>query len=81
MSKPKSEHNPCPVCGLPRGKGEHEFAHGKCAETRATTEGKKLVFPDDPKLGRLTVEHKEKGLRKANAKRYVEGKLPKWMYD
>ena len=37
----KSEHNPCPICGLPRGKGPHEFAHGKCIEARAKIDGKK----------------------------------------
>lgn len=81
MSAAKSEHNTCPVCGLPRGKGVHEFAHGKCAELRATTDGKKLAFPDHPTLGRITVEQHEKGQRKANKNKYVTGKLPKWMYD
>ena len=78
---PKSEHNPCPVCGLPRGKGEHEFAHGRCAEIRATTDGKKLAMPGHPTLGNITVEHSENGLRKKNAQKYKDGKLPKWMYD
>ena len=60
--KPKSEHSPCPVCGLPRGKGPHEFAHGKCIEDRAKTDGKKSAgLPGD--LSRLTVDHV------ANAKR------------
>ena len=53
--KPKSEHNPCPVCGLPRGKGPHEFAHGKCIEERAKTDGKKSAgLPGD--LSRITVD-------------------------
>lgn len=78
---PKSEHNTCPICGLPRGKGEHEFSHGKCAELRATTEGKKLVFPGHPQFGNITVEQHEKSQRKANKNKYLTGKLPKWMYD
>lgn len=78
---PKSERNACPICGLPRGKGVHEFAHGKCAELRAATDGKKLVMPSHPTLGRLTVEQHEAGQRKANKNKYLTGKLPKWMYD
>ena len=51
----KSEHNPCPICGLPRGKGPHEFAHGKCIEERAKTDGKKSAgLPGD--LSRITVD-------------------------
>ena len=45
--KQKSIYNPCPICGLPRGKGPHEFAHGKCAEERAKTEGKTLAPTSD----------------------------------
>lgn len=78
--KPKSIHNPCPICKLPRGKGPHEFAHGKCAEERSKTEGKKLVFPDSKSLNKLTVEAVEKGNRKRNAKKYKSGKLPDFMY-
>ena len=52
----KSEHNPCPICVLPRGKGPHEFAHGKCMEKRAKTDGKKSAgLPGQ--LSRLTVDH------------------------
>ena len=79
----KSIHNPCPICGLPRGNGPHEFAHGKCAETRASTEGKKPYF--DKPIGRsttiITVEQHEKAIAKARAKRYKSGKLPPWMFD
>ena len=78
--KQKSIHNPCPICQLPRGKGPYELAHGKCAEERAKTEGKKLAFPDSKPLNRLTVEAVEKGNRKRNAERYKNGKLPDFMY-
>lgn len=81
MSAAKSEHNTCPICGLPRGKGVHEFAHGKCAELRAAIDGKKLALSGHPKLGRITVEQHEKSQRKANQNKYLTGKLPKWMYD
>lgn len=79
--KIKSEHNACPVCGLPRGKGEHEFAHGKCIEVRAKTDGKELLYPDHPTMGRITVDHYKNGQRRKNKSRYLSGKLPKWMYD
>ena len=79
--KEKSEHNPCPVCGLPRGKGPHEFAHGKCMEQRAKTDGKELQFPGDKQFGRLTKDHQERSQRKASANKYLSGNLPKWMYD
>lgn len=76
----KSIHNPCPVCGLPRGKGPHEFAHGKCFEIRAATEGKEAAgLPGD--LARLTVEQVENGRRNNAKKRYMAGKLPSWMFD
>lgn len=78
---PKSKHNPCPICGLPRGKGAHEFSHGKCAEVRAATDGKKLLYPNHPKLGWLTVENYENAQRKKTQNKYLTGKLPKWMYD
>ena len=81
MSAKKSEHNLCPICKLPRGKGPHEFFHGKCAEIRAATEGKEMKFPDDPRFKRLTVEHSENGARRSTKKKYLSGKLPKWMYD
>ena len=79
----KSEHNPCPICGKPRGKGPYEFVHGKCAEIRAATEGKKPAF--EKPIGRgskpITVEQHEKAQANANAKRYIKGKLPDWMYS
>lgn len=81
MPASKSEHNACPICGLPRGKGVHEFAHGRCAEVRAATEGKNLISPGHPKLGRITIEQYEKSQRKKNQNKYLTGKLPKWMYD
>jgi hypothetical protein len=71
----KSIHNPCPICGLQRGKGPHEFSHGKCAEVRASTEGKKLFFNS------VTVEQHEKHERRAAAEKYKAGKLPPWMFD
>lgn len=76
----KSEHNPCPVCGLPRGKGPHEFAHGKCAEARAATEGKKPAGLDGS-FSHITVEQKEKAKRNLKRKRYLAGKLPEWMFS
>jgi len=59
----------------------HEFSHGKCAEVRAATDGKKLVMPGHPKLGHITVEQHENSQRKRNQNQYLTGKLPKWMYD
>ena len=79
MSAPKSSHNPCPVCGKPRGKGRYEFAHGDCAEIRAKTDGKKLAFPGS-KL-RFTVEHREKAISKKHKKIYLSGNLPDWMFS
>ncbi len=72
----KSIHNPCPVCGLPRGKGPHEFAHGKCIELRAATEGKQPAG----KAGKFS-SITNKGKKNATNKRYLTGKLPPWMYD
>ena len=79
----KSIHNPCPICGLPRGKGKYEFVHGKCLEIRAATEGKKDAF--EKPFGRgskpITVEQSERSIRNSTAKRYRAGKLPSWMFD
>lgn len=77
----KSAFNNCPICGLPRGKGPHEFSHGKCAEIRAKTDGKKLKFPGNETFGRITVEQHEKAQRKSVANKYISGNLPSWMYD
>lgn len=77
----KSEFNTCPVCGLPRGKGPHEFAHGKCAEVRAKTEGKQAQFPGHETLGRITKEQHEKAQNRRKAERYKNDKLPDWMYS
>ena len=80
MSAHKSEHNPCPICGKPRGKGPFEFAHGKCAEQRAATEGKKIYEGSHPRPGSsLTVEQHERGTRNTRTKKYLSGKLPDWM--
>ena len=79
--KEKSIYNPCPICQLPRGKGPYEFAHGKCAEERAKTEGKKFIVTDDERFAKITIEHRENSSRKKNAKKYKEGKLPDWMYS
>jgi hypothetical protein len=76
----KSIHNPCPVCGKPRGKGPDEFAHGACLEQRAATDGKqKAGLPGS--LARLTVEHVENGKARRNAKAYRAGRLPDWMFS
>ena len=79
----KSKFNPCPICGKPRGKGPDEFSHGKCAEIRAATEGKKPAV--EKPLGRgskpITVEQHEKAQQNANSKRYKQGKLPGWMHS
>ena len=77
----KSIHNPCPVCGLPRGKGPHEFAHGKCLEMRAKTEGKQPAGKAGKKFERITKDQAARGKNNAAAKRYLTGKLPHWMYD
>lgn len=79
--KDKSIHNACPVCGLPRGKGLHEFAHGPCIEQRAKTDGKKLANRSNKNFERITIEQHEKAQRKAVAKRYKTGKLPSWMFS
>lgn len=76
----KTIHNPCPICGLPRGKGPHEFAHGECIEIRAKTEGKALAGKAG-RFSRMTVEQVENAKRKAHAKRYLSGNLPDWMFD
>ena len=83
MTLPKSKFNACPVCGLPRGKGPHEFSHGKCMEQRAKTEGKKAAFPDHPteSLRTLRVKDVETRKRSNTAAKYKSGKLPKFMYD
>ena len=61
--KPKSEHSPCPICGLPRGKGPHEFAHGKCIEDRGKTDGKKSAgLPGN--LSRITVDQANNARRR-----------------
>lgn len=83
MANEKSIHNKCPICNLPRGKGQYEFAHGKCAEIRAATEGKKSAFPDHPTLKRITVEMQEKSKannRKKKFKKMMQ-KLPDYMYS
>ena len=77
----KSIHNPCPVCGLPRGKGPHEFAHGKCLELRAATEGMQPAGKTGKKFERITKDQANKGKKNAAKKRYLTGKLPTWMYD
>ena len=76
----KSIHSPCPVCGLPRGKGPHEFAHGKCIELRSATEGKQPAGMAG-KLSGITKDQANKGKKNATNKRYLTGKLPPWMYD
>lgn len=76
----KSKFNPCPICGKPRGKGPDEFSHGKCAEIRAATEGKKVgyTFPNGQAL---TKEQTEKASDNRAKKNYRKGKLPGWMYS
>ena len=77
----KSDHNPCPVCGKPRGKGPHEFAHGKCAEARAAKEGKAIFPGKHPRPGStLTVEQVERGKWNQKKKKYLSGELPEWMF-
>jgi len=81
MATEKSIRNQCPICNLPRGKGQYEFAHGKCAEIRAATEGKKSAFPDHPKLKTITVEMHEKGKANNRKKKLKKmQKLPDFMY-
>ena len=79
MSNEKTIRNQCPICKLPRGKGKYEFVHGKCAEIRAATEGKKSAFPDHPTLKRITVEMHEKSKAKKRKKKSLK-KLPDFMY-
>lgn len=77
----KSEFNACQICVKPRAKGANEFSHGKCAEIRAATEGKKIAttFVRGGEVVNISVEQHEKGLRNANTKKYLNGRLPKWM--
>ena len=77
----KSEHDPCPVCGKPRGKGPYEFSHGPCYEHLAKTEGRESAgLPGD--LSRLSKNHVRKGRANDVAKRYLSGKnLPYWMFS
>lgn len=75
--KKHPEFNACPVCGKPRG--PHDLSHGKCMESRAKTEGKELVFPESEMFGKITREHFENSRRNSVKKRYIAGKLPKWM--
>lgn len=79
--KPKSEHNPCPVCGLPRGKGPHEFAHGKCAEQRAKDLDASDKVTKAGDLKRITIAHKKRAIDNATKKKYRTGKLPDWMFS
>lgn len=78
----KSEHNACPICGKPRGKGPDEFAHGKCAEIRAATDGKKIhhSFPRGKGMANITNESHEKAVARERAGKYASGKLPPWMF-
>lgn len=84
MTAKKSEYNACPVCGKPRGVGKYEFAHGKCAEIRAATEGKKPMPAFKGKQGScpIKVESHEKAQHNAVKKQYLSGKkLPDWMFS
>lgn len=79
---PKSEHNPCPVCGLPRGKGPYEYVHGKCYEALAEkekTETVEVICKGKVKVFKKSSITKAKD--NATRKRYTDGKLPKWMTD
>ena len=82
---PKSIHNPCPVCGKPRGKGPDEYAHGACMEARAKTEGKGVYATFSSVSGKVAVisdDANTNAHRHAAAKRYKSGKkLPDWMYS
>ncbi len=71
----------CPVCGRPRGRGKYEFAHGKCAEIRAATDGKKLHMSKHPTLKNITVEQNEQARFTNSTKKYLSGDLPKWMFS
>ena len=79
----KSEHNACPICGKPRGKGPYEFSHGKCAEIRAATEGQKIhhSFPRGTGTANIKQESFEKAAANIAKKRYASGNLPPWMFD
>ena len=80
--KQKSVFNPCPICGLPRGKGPHEFSHVACAEQRAKTDGEQKAFPNAINgLQLLKVKDVENRIRKRRANNYKAGKLPSFMYD
>ena len=83
MKKQKSEYNACPVCGKPRGKGPDEFAHGKCMELRAKTEGLELVEVEiNQVIRKFTTDQCSKKIRNEVKKKYLSGKnLPKWMFD
>ena len=79
----KSEHNACPVCGKPRGKGPHEFSHGPCIEYRAKTDGAKPSGTKPAGWGGpdFTVDQVETGRRNQRVKVWLSGKLPAWMLE
>lgn len=85
MKQSKSEHNPCPVCGKPRGKGEFEFAHGKCAEEFAKAADMADAITPAGCTGdfsRITVEQRNRAKKNSTAKNYRSGKkLPPWMFS
>lgn len=76
-SKKKNASTACPICNKPRGAGRFEFAHGKCMEVRALTDGKKKAFPNATNaLRAITVDQKEKANRQKNLKDFLKGKFP-----
>lgn len=73
------------MCGLPRGKGPYEYAHGKCATTLAEKEKEELQTRKAVDFKGKTKMLKVGSLKKAKdnsaRRRYADGKLPKWMTD
>jgi serine protease inhibitor len=77
----KSSYNACPVCGKPRGVGSYEFAHGKCMEKRAETDGLKKAQLKNKNYSWVTEDMKKKSNYNKNTKNYCNGKLPKFFYE
>jgi uncharacterized Zn finger protein (UPF0148 family) len=81
-SKKKNGSTVCPICNKPRGAGKYEFAHGKCMEVRALTDGKKKAFPNATNgLEKITVEQKENWDRRRNQKDFLKSRLPSSWLD
>lgn len=69
----------CPVCGKMRGKGVMFIDHGACAE-KSAAEALKL-HPSKNGHDPVSDESVRIGRAKDSTKKYLSGRLPKWMTD